>query len=381
MNNLIIGLLVIPVSYLVYLSIFMLWVETQTRGDNYFSRPLEQRKQFVQLLRRHARYIRPVFELIAKVFRLKTIPSMRFEGVTGPLMMCSKKSYARTQAYLPRKEDIFIATQMKCGTTWMQQIVFEILCEGEGDLTDSGYRHMYALSPWIETSPTSSVPMERAPRVGPQQNQIIKTHMPAQLTPYNENAKYIYVTRHPVSCFASCVDFIHLLAGPLAPKREDILNWYCSDDMWWMSWPDHVESWWQQSQRHDNILFVHYEDLKQDLAKMILSIADFLQRPLSKEQLEKVIYKSGFEYMRDNEAHFEMFSPNVFSVSKDDIRFMQSGALNRHQDTSQIERARINAFCRAKLKNATYPLSQFYPDLFETNDIDQGGPRLQKQAT
>ncbi len=381
MSDLLITLLIIPGLYMLYLAVFMLWVETQTRGDRYFARPLEQRVQFVHLLRAQARFIRPFFDLIAKVFRLKKLPSMRYEGVTGPPMMCSKKSYLRTKNYVPQEEDIFVATQMKCGTTWMQQIVFEILCSGNGDLTDSGYHHMYALSPWIETSPTSSVPMERAPLVGPQRNRIIKTHMPAQLTPYAKKAKYIYVTRHPVSCFASCVDFIHLLAGPLAPEREDLLNWYCSDDMWWMSWPDHVEGWWQRSQQCDNVLFVHYEDLKKDLPKMIQSIAEFLQRPLNTEQLEKVVYKSSFEYMRDNEAQFEMFSPNVFSVSKDDIRFMQSGALDRHQDTNDIERTRINAFCREKLKNATYPLSQYYPDVLETTDSVQSESHLHEQAS
>ncbi|HBG51064.1 MAG TPA: hypothetical protein DDW89_04535, partial [Gammaproteobacteria bacterium] len=62
-------------------------------------------------------------------------------------MMSSKKSYAGTLHYQPEAADIFIATQMKCGTTWMQQIVFEILHGGAGDLSDAGYRHMYAVSP------------------------------------------------------------------------------------------------------------------------------------------------------------------------------------------------------------------------------------------
>ncbi len=290
-------------------------------------------------------------------------------------MMCSKKSYEATLNYKPGAEDIFIATQMKCGTTWMQQIVFEILHGGEGDLSDDGYRHMYALSPWIETSPTSSVPMERAPLVGPNKNRIIKTHMPAQLIPDNDGAKYIYVTRHPVSCFASCVDFINLLGGPMIPERKNLLDWYCSEDMWWMSWPDHVESWWKRSQQHDNVLFVHYEELKQDLPGMITKIAEFLNTPLSDDEQKKVVHKAGFEYMKEHEYYFEMFAPNVFSVSND-IRFMQSGALNRHEDTDAIERERINEFCRERLANASYPLATYYPDILNIDSSKQNKEKV-----
>jgi len=376
MSELVVQILIWGVSGIALYTIgFMLWVEIKTRGDGYFARPLAERQAFVKMLHKHAVYILPPLELLSKVFRLPKIPVMRYQGVTGPLMMCSKKSYAATLNYKPGAEDIFIATQMKCGTTWMQQIVFEILHGGEGDLSDDGYRHMYALSPWIETSPTSSVPMERAPLVGPKKNRIIKTHMPAQLIPDNDKAKYIYVTRHPVSCFASCVDFINLLGGPMIPERKNLLDWYCSEDMWWMSWPDHVESWWKRSQQHDNVLFVHYEELKQDLPGMITKIAEFLNTPLSDDEHKKVVHKAGFEYMKEHEYYFEMFAPNVFSVSND-IRFMQSGALNRHEDTDAIERERINEFCRERLANASYPLATYYPDVLNIDSSKQNKEKV-----
>jgi len=363
MKSLVYGAVILLTAGLAYVVGLMVWSELQTRGDRYFARPLAERRRLVKRLQWHARYIRPVFEAIAKVMRLKKMPVMRYGQVTGPLMMCSKQSYARTKHYQPEAADIFIATQMKCGTTWMQQIVFEILHGGEGDLSDTGYRHMYALSPWIETSPTSSVSMENAPLVGPGRNRIIKTHMPAQLIPHSDVARYIYVTRHPVSCFASCVDFIHKLGGPLMPARHDLLAWYCSDDMWWMSWPDHVESWWQRNRQHDNVLFVHYEDLKRDLESGIRQIAAFLNRPLSDAEVAKVAHKASFAYMRDHEDFFEMFSPNLFSVSAETIRFMQSGSVARHEDTEIHERERILAFCHERLAHASYPVGDHYPDV------------------
>ena len=55
---------------------------------------------------------------------------------------------------------------------------------GRGDLGDGGHIHMYATSPWIESA--GSVRLEDAPRIGPEQRRIIKTHMPASLCPYSE---------------------------------------------------------------------------------------------------------------------------------------------------------------------------------------------------
>jgi hypothetical protein len=195
-------------------------------------------------------------------------------------------------------------------------------------------------------------------------NRIIKTHMPAQLIPHSDLAKYIYVTRHPVSCFASCVDFIYKGMGPLTPTRRDMLAWFCSDDMWWMSWPDHVESWWQRSQQHANVLFMHYEDLKRDLEGGVRQVAAFLEVPLTDAQVAKVVHKAGFDYMREHEEEFEMFAPNLFSVSTpENIRYMQSGSLDRHQDTDIHERERILAFCRERLAHASYPVRDHYPDV------------------
>ncbi len=364
MKSLVYGAVILLTAGLAHVVGLMVWSELQRRGDRYFARTLAERRRLVKRLQWHAHYVRPIFEAIARIKRLKHVPVMRYGRVTGPVLMSSRKSYARTVHYRPEAADIFIATQMKCGTTWMQQIVFEILHGGEGDLSDTGYRHMYAVSPWIETSPTSSVPMERAPLVGPRRNRIIKTHMPAQLIPHSDLAKYIYVTRHPVSCFASCVDFIYKGMGPLTPTRRDMLAWFCSDDMWWMSWPDHVESWWQRSQQHANVLFVHYEDLKRDLEGGVRQVAAFLEVPLTDAQVAKVVHKAGFDYMREHEEEFEMFAPNLFSVSTpENIRYMQSGSLARHQDTDIHERERILAFCRGRLAHASYPVGDHYPDV------------------
>lgn len=86
--------------------------------------------------------------------------------------------------------------------------------------------------------------------------------------------------------------------------------------------------------------------------------------PLTDTALVKIVHKAGFDYMREHEEEFEMFAPNLFSVSTPGhIRYLQSGALDRHKDADQAERDRILAFCRARLAHASYPAGRFYPDI------------------
>jgi hypothetical protein len=138
--------------------------------------------------------------LLAAVMRKQlTMPYFEFEGVAGPQKASSPEVFARAKAYRPAPEDVFVATQMRCGTTWMQQIVYEVVNRGAGDLSDTGHGHLYAISPWIDA--LNSVSMADAPIVGKRPTRIIKTHLPTSLCPQSEASHLI--ARHPVSCFAS----------------------------------------------------------------------------------------------------------------------------------------------------------------------------------
>jgi len=242
----------------------------------------------------------------------------------------------------------------------MQQIVYETLCHGSGDLSDDGLRHMYALSPWIEA--TASVPMERAARIGVRRDRIIKTHLPTRLCPYGEDARYVYVARHPYTCFASCVDFIHHLTGPLAPAYPELLDWYCSDEMWWRSWPEHVDGWWRWAQERDNVLFVHYEDMLGDLDGAVGLVAAFLDVALSDAERAEVVRKSSYAYMKENEELFEMSPPSLLQ-NDSGLSFFQSGKKDRAGILGDADRERIAAFCRERLAGSPYPLARFYPDV------------------
>lgn len=334
------------------------WINQRITGDRYFALPVAERRALRREVERRARGILLVAGPLARTFGIRA-PVIEFRGVSVPAAICPEASMAFAASYRPDARDVFVATQMKCGTTWMQQIVYETLLRGNGDLSDSGHRHMYALSPWIESR--GSVSMEDAPRLGRGDHRIVKTHLPTSLCPYSEDARYVYVLRHPVACFASCVDFVRMLTGPLAFSLPEFVDWFTSDAMWWRSWPEHAEGWWRWAEARPNVLFMHYEQMLADLEASVGEVASFLEVPLSPEELARVVEKSRYSYMKEHEEVFEMSPPTPFSTG--DGSFFVSGSRDRDGDVGPEEKARIAAFCRERLSGATYPLSRFYPDV------------------
>lgn len=354
------------VSFLVlqvaWLGAVLHWEDRATEGLGYWGRSPEGRRRFRQSLERHSLLLRPVLALLARTasFTFERV-SFEFEGVAGPEGTCDPDSFARGVGYGPDPEDVFVVTQMRCGTTWMQHVVYEVLHRGAGDLVDSGTA-LHAVSPWLESRKT--VPVEEAPLLGDERpSRIIKTHFPTSLCPFDTDARYVYVTRHPVSCFASCVDFIGANAGAMAPPTEVVAEWFCSESMWWGPWPDHVDGWWTRAREAENVLFVHFEEMKSDLPGIVARVAEFLDlEPLEDDEMRRVVERCRFDYMRRHAEVFEMQPPHILSVHADLFR---RGTADRHRDVGEETRRRVAAWCAERLTDSPYPLERVYPDVTE----------------
>ncbi|MDH3733710.1 MAG: sulfotransferase domain-containing protein [Gemmatimonadota bacterium] len=354
------AVVVFLVGQIIALGIVLSSGDEATRGLGYYGRSPAGREAFRAKLRRHSRLLSPILWIFGR-FSSFTFEkaSFRHSGLTGPRGTCTEESFAAGMAYSPAVEDVFVVTQMKSGTTWMQHLVYEILMRGRGDLVDSGAT-LYAVSAWLEA--VKSVSVADAPLVGEERpTRLIKTHLPASACPISDHAKYIYVARHPVSCFASCADFIRENAGRLAPPLDATERWFCSPDMWWGEWPEHVEGWWTAASDRENVLFVHFEEMKRDLPDVTRRVTEFLGlEARSDPGIDEIVRKCGFDYMKRNAGTFEMHPPHLLST---DARLFAKGTTLRHQDVPQETRERVSRWCVSRLEQADYPLSRFYPDL------------------
>jgi hypothetical protein len=102
------------------------------------------------------------------------------------------------------------------------------------------------------------------------------------------------------------------------------------DLMWWGTWTSHVKAWWGRAQSEKNVLFIRFEDMKQDLAPIAQRVAAFLGvQPLSSSELANVGHKCSFEYMRAHHDNFEMYPPHILRAAP---RLFVSGRANRLKD-------------------------------------------------
>ena len=346
---------------ILHLAVVLWWCEWRTRGANYYGRPRRERIAFRRLVRLHAVLLTPVLALLAAFSRGKfSQHGFNDRGVAAPRGSCSPESFEAAEKYAPQPEDIFVVTQMRSGTTWMQHLVYQVLTRGEGDLPAQD-QTLGAVSPWLESFRT--VDVAEAPRVGRERpSRIIKTHLPRSLCPFSNQARYIYVVRHPLSCFASCIDYIRSNSQGFAPTLEELEAWFCSEEqMWWGPWTEHVRGWRQAALAGENVLFMRYEDLADDLPAAIRKVADFLRvEPPQDRELDEIARKCSFGYMKQHADAFEMHPPHLLQTGN---AFFKSGAKDRRSDIPPGVRERIRRWSWEASAAAGFAVEELYPDL------------------
>ena len=161
-----------------------------------------------------------------------------------------------------RDDDVY----PKAGTTWTQYIVHLIHNGGK----DDGKKISDAV-PWIETG-TSDTSVTADDLTPPR---AFKSHMPYERMlcglPNSTPCKYIYVARNPKDLATS---FYHHYRAYHVPGMEwkEFFEYFLVE---FGDYFDHVLSWWAHKD-DDNVLFIKFEDLKQDPVTTIAQIATFM---------------------------------------------------------------------------------------------------------
>jgi aryl sulfotransferase len=230
----------------------------------------------------------------------------------------------RWARFEPRPGDIFVCAPPKCGTTWMQTIVAEMLWP-DGDAPRPIMQH----APWLEGE---FAPLDRVlARLAAQKHRrTVKTHTPADGIPLLDDAKYVFVARDGRDAFMSlCNQDAHmkaamvegLTAPALADSERPMRGWSGDVQGFFAHWTeegaflDHVATFWQ---RRDlpNLLLVHYNDLKADLDGEMRRIAGFLDIRVPEAQWPAVVERCTFESMKARPEEigvFEFFEGGVDS--------------------------------------------------------------------
>jgi len=97
-------------------------------------------------------------------------------------------------------------------------------------------------------------------------------------------------------------------AGALSAPDSDFAAFFeqfMRGEIAFTSWFRHVADWWK-NRDHLDVLFVRYEDMKQDLEASVRRIAEFCGFEIPPEKMPRILERCSFAYMKQ---HADKFTP------------------------------------------------------------------------
>ena len=218
-----------------------------------------------------------------------------------------------------RPTDVFVNTAPKAGTTWMTQILHQLRTGG-----DESFESIYDVVPWIEfpgrpVRPTEGRLAQYESTASPR---LFKAHLPYARTPGVGVAKFIVVGRDPrdrcVSAYHHTCDMTDDFLAWLGAERPESFDVYFDE---WAARPrynEHVRSWWEHKD-DENVLWLRFADMKDDLEASVRSIVRFLGWDVSEQAIQRTLELASFDWMAAHRDKFTRFS------AKSPVRWLPHG--------------------------------------------------------
>ncbi|XP_011070341.1 cytosolic sulfotransferase 15-like [Sesamum indicum] len=220
------------------------------------------------------------------------------------------------QKYFKAKDsDIILTSIPKSGTTWLKALLFSI-----------ANRNVISIdqSPLLTSNPHTVVPFLEANLYLFQENpnlqdlpspRIFATHMPFKILPDSireSECKIIYICRNPLDLFVSQRNFLleNKIEKDAVPLDIDAaFDLFCQGIYLFGPFWDHILGYWNAGLKNpQKVLFLRYEDLKEDITPHVKKIAEFIGSPFSPEEekqgvVDQISRLCSFENLRNLEVN------------------------------------------------------------------------------
>ncbi|XP_040948625.1 cytosolic sulfotransferase 14 [Gossypium hirsutum] len=281
----------------------------------------------------------------------------QFQGFWIPSSRVPTSSIISFQKYFQAlDDDIIVASKPKAGTTWLKALVFTIVnrhsytlsniplnsvnphqliqffygggevrggCSGGGNngngsgeeeeellntLLNSANPHQLISHfeiKFYKENPNLDLSKIPSPRV-------FSTHLPYSMlvdSIKRSNCRIVYITRNPFDIVVSLWHFVRGVHNLPDWPLEDCFEMFCRGEESYGPFWDHALGYWNMSvEKPSNILFMRYEELKEDSVAQTKRLAEFLRFPFSLEEektgvVNQIIDFCSFNNLKDLEVN------------------------------------------------------------------------------
>lgn len=259
------------------------------------------------------------------------------------IMPAKYREYAdRIRNLTVYEDDVWVVTFLKSGTTWTQEMVW--LIDHDLDYNTASAVNLTERSVFLEVVSfvtnmdvnDSMSQVEQLPRP-----RHIKSHLPLALLPkqlWTVKPKIVYVARNPKDVTTSLMHHYKHLHG-FKGSKQDFLDGILADQIIYCPMVKHATEFWTVSRR-DHVLFLHYEDMKKNLATVLLQVCKFFRKTFTPTQLAMLEQHLSFDSMKENNSANNQTLVTKMEVATSvpcDFKFMRKGQVGGYKDELPAE--------------------------------------------
>ncbi|EAT40359.1 AAEL007913-PA, partial [Aedes aegypti] len=232
--------------------------------------------------------------------------------------------------FIVKPDDVWVASYPKSGTTWCQEMVWLICNNFNYDMARS--HSLRTRFPFLDVSLIHDLPdgkssFETVKNIS--SPRFIKTHLPVSLLPkhyWSVLPKTIYIHRNVKSVAVSY--YHHSKNYFYRGTKEQFVRSFMKNLQFYSPIHKHVIG-YHSLTGLDNILYLKYEDMKQDLKKELNKVCSFFGITCDDDQMDLLCKHLSFDSMKDNVAcNYEDENDATWKTKDPDERFIRRGEVD-----------------------------------------------------
>ncbi|KAL6610118.1 hypothetical protein ACP70R_040087 [Stipagrostis hirtigluma subsp. patula] len=245
------------------------------------------------------------------------------------------KSIQLVQAqFVPRADDIILATFPKCGTTWLKALAFAIANRSSHAFADHPLltRHPQDVVPFLEVpfrqiQPLSDLDTIPSPR-------LLATHAPLSLLPASVTdvgCRFVYLCRDPKDVVVSLWHFENRIHDKISIDLSQYFHLFCEGvTVCGPIWNHYLEYWNESKARQDKVLFLKYEEMMENPVKEVKRLADFLGVPFTDTEerngvIDEVVKLCSFENLSTLEVNSSGVADRIGGFPMENSAYFRRG--------------------------------------------------------